>query len=210
MLEQADQKEGYRVFVRVVSGLIITICLLFSAGFYLVVGITQTYAPEASNFRELTYIFLLLFVVVYLIIAMVRGKFVWFLNRRFGIGNALAGVLVLSILMAVAAPVVRVFVSDASARKTVLTELDHGAIRDAGRAFLLENANLADWTKIEREQLPAEIAETDPTQVRIVQGNLEVRYGDRLGPFGFVIGHSSRPVSYGEWLAEGIVYFEAP
>ena len=73
-----ENKQGYRVLVRTVSGLFVLTCILIAGGMYFRVGIAKTYSPDQSNFSELQRIALLLCVAVFFACSFIRAKFVWF------------------------------------------------------------------------------------------------------------------------------------
>lgn len=74
-------REGYRVFVRTVSGLIIFVCVLYATFRYVFhVAIAQAYSPEYSNTRDLELIGLAIGVACYFTLSIWRGKFFWFIG----------------------------------------------------------------------------------------------------------------------------------
>ena len=74
-------KDGYRVFVRTVSGLTIFICTVSAAFLYFFrVAISQTYFPESSNARDLSMIGLTMGIAFYFALSIWRGKFFWFIG----------------------------------------------------------------------------------------------------------------------------------
>lgn len=77
----ASYREGYRVFVRTVSGLIIFICILYATFRYVFyVAIVQAYSPESSNALDLLLIGLAIGVACYFALSIWRGKFFWFIG----------------------------------------------------------------------------------------------------------------------------------
>ena len=78
----APNSTGYAVFVRTISSVVIGICLLISGGIYFFrVGILQAYSPDANNTEDLTLIFCLLTISLFLAASIYRGKFLWFINN---------------------------------------------------------------------------------------------------------------------------------
>lgn len=208
LLRDKDTEQGYRVLVRTVSSVIVFVCIL-TAGYiyFLRVGIMQTYFPETSNARDLMRIASLLSISAFFAFSIYRGRFVWFLDAKFGIKRLLAIVFVFGLFCAAVAPVARMFLQMESARYRVRSELDHIAIRDAGRQ-LLSKTGPTEGTILKDDQIPAAIAESDPSSVRIQDRTLIIGYGGGFGQFGFVVVTDGHTVPYGEQLADGIAYFD--
>ena len=76
-----DSNDGYRVFVRTVSVLIVSSCILFAVSLYLFkVGIIYTYFAGSHPTTELLWIGIALVVACYFSLSGLVGKFLWFLS----------------------------------------------------------------------------------------------------------------------------------
>lgn len=200
-----DTREGYRVLVRTVSGVVIGLCLI--EALLLSVGISHSLFSQSVIDQERSAIVLVLSALLYFVVAAWRGKFIWFLAPQFGMRRILVVMVGISVFLALTTPFFRFAQSVRSARQTVVDDLDHVAIRDAGLTFLQEHAGRSN-EKVAKSDIPAIIAETAPTYVRIENGVLRIEYGGESGRFGFVIVPDGNPYSNGRKLLDGLYFYD--
>lgn len=80
---QNNQSDGYRVFVRTISGIVVLACVMFAVFRYCFrVAISQSYAPESDNTDDLILIGLALSVACHFALSIWQGKFLWFVGNE--------------------------------------------------------------------------------------------------------------------------------
>ena len=78
-----DHIDGYQVFVRTTSGVVVFACVLTCAFLYFFrVAVNKTYNAGSSNFGDLSLMGLLAALAIFFSLSVYRGKFVWFLGSQ--------------------------------------------------------------------------------------------------------------------------------
>ena len=100
---------------------------------------------------------------------------------------------------------------DKETRRGFAKNLDHAAIRDAGR-IVLATVNAGSWVPADDDKIPPVIAATNPTSVWCLKGTLRIEYGSGKygvdgGQFGLLVYKEGEPLGSGRRLIDGVTYY---
>ena len=118
----------------------------------------------------------------------------WIFRIRFTLKSVFLTLLFVSLALTLWTPSFRRLQLLSRTRHRVFNELDYESIRDAGRRLISATPNGSLPTRIEPNQLPDAISETEPVFVSIELDVLTIEYGDEHDRFGLRIypaGHKT-------------------
>ena len=126
-------------------------------------------------------------------------------KRQFGLRRLLLAVAAIALILAFAVPRFQTKWINQSALHFVLNEIDHLAVRDAGRKVLGRLGDIEGVAILDPGKCPESIAKTNPRKVTVANGELLLDYGCERGDVYLVVVAEGGEIN-GNELADGISY----
>ena len=102
-----DSESGYRAFIRVAAGLVFAVCFFQASSYLLISTMVQSHAVDVQEFRDLLEFWILIIVATYALMAFCLGQILWPFGSKPSLARILVVTLVVAIILALLAPLIR-------------------------------------------------------------------------------------------------------